>query len=87
MVRNLGGAIGIAVASQIVVERGKLHAMRLGESIVPYSDACQERLIGIVRTISGVYVDRKHVLLESGLRIRVRLRSRLSIIWSSAKQD
>jgi DHA2 family multidrug resistance protein len=67
MVRNLGGAIGIAVASQIVVERGKLHAMRLGESIVPYSDACEERLIGIVRTISGVYVDRKHALLESGL--------------------
>lgn len=34
---------------------------------MPYSDACQERLIGIVRTISVVYVDRKHALLESGL--------------------
>ncbi|MDE1179385.1 DHA2 family efflux MFS transporter permease subunit [Paraburkholderia sp.] len=66
MVRNLGGAIGIAIASQLVVERSKLHAMRLGEAVVPYSEAFQERLIGMVRTISGVYMDRQHALLGSG---------------------
>ncbi|MCM3011922.1 MFS transporter, partial [Bacillus subtilis] len=37
MVRNVGGAIGIAVMSQIVVERQKLHAMRIGEAVTPFS--------------------------------------------------
>ncbi|VVE12360.1 EmrB/QacA family drug resistance transporter [Pandoraea iniqua] len=44
MVRNVGGAIGIAVASQIVVERQKLHAMRIGESVTLYAEAFRERM-------------------------------------------
>ncbi|MBN4665921.1 DHA2 family efflux MFS transporter permease subunit [Pandoraea nosoerga] len=44
MVRNVGGAIGIAVASQIVVERQKLHAMRIGEAVTPYADAFRDRM-------------------------------------------
>jgi len=66
MLRNLGGAIGIAVASQIVVERGKRHAMQLGESIVPTSAAFQERLIDGVRNLYGVYVTRGQALSGSG---------------------
>ncbi|AJC19612.1 MDR family MFS transporter [Pandoraea pulmonicola] len=44
MVRNVGGAIGIAVASQIVVERQKLHAMRIGEAVTPYAEAFRDRM-------------------------------------------
>lgn len=34
-VRNVGGAIGIALAGQFVVEREKLKAARLGEAVTP----------------------------------------------------
>ncbi|WP_321868955.1 MDR family MFS transporter [Paraburkholderia tropica] len=52
MVRNVGGAIGIALASQIVVEREKLHAMRIGESITPYASAFQERMAALSRLVA-----------------------------------
>ena len=57
-VRNVGGAIGIAVASQIVVEREKLHAMRIGEVITSFSLETQERIIALVRRFGGLYVER-----------------------------
>jgi len=57
-VRNVGGAIGIAIASQIVVEREKLHALRIGEAINPFSLETQERVIALVRRLSGLHVDR-----------------------------
>ena len=66
MLRNLGGAIGIAVASQIVVQRSKLHAMRIGEAIDPFNVSYQERMIGMVRYVSGMYPNRAQALLASG---------------------
>ncbi|MGV0085030.1 hypothetical protein EEAAV_14380 [Rahnella aceris] len=45
MVRNIGGAIGIALSSQIVVEREKLHAQRIGELVTSFAQATQERLV------------------------------------------
>ncbi|MDG3439101.1 DHA2 family efflux MFS transporter permease subunit [Nitrospirillum amazonense] len=57
-VRNVGGAIGIAVASQFVVEREKLHASRIGEAASPFSIAFRERTIELVRVLSGQQVDR-----------------------------
>jgi MFS transporter, DHA2 family, multidrug resistance protein len=57
-VRNVGGAIGIAVASQIVVEREKLHATRIGEAVTAFSPETQERIIGLVRRFGGLYVER-----------------------------
>ncbi|KWA02525.1 disulfide bond formation protein DsbA [Burkholderia cepacia] len=62
MVRNVGGAIGIAVASQIVVERQKLHAMRIGEAVTPFSEAFQERMAMLVRLLSRVHVPRADAL-------------------------
>jgi len=52
MVRNVGGAIGIAIASQIVVEREKLHALRIGEAVTPFSPALQERMALLARLLS-----------------------------------
>ncbi|MFP3519325.1 EmrB/QacA family drug resistance transporter, partial [Pseudomonas sp. SIMBA_077] len=52
MVRNVGGAIGIALSSQIVVEREKLHAQRIGESVSLFAQATQERLVELVRLLA-----------------------------------
>jgi DHA2 family multidrug resistance protein len=67
MVRNLGGAIGIAIASQIVVEREKLHASRIGEAITPFNGAFQERMIGMVRVLTQGHVGRADAMAASGL--------------------
>ncbi|MFM0210316.1 DHA2 family efflux MFS transporter permease subunit [Paraburkholderia sediminicola] len=67
MVRNLGGAIGIAIASQIVVEREKLHAARIGEAITPFNGAFQERMIGMVRMLTQSHVGRTDAMAASGL--------------------
>jgi DHA2 family multidrug resistance protein len=61
-VRNVGGAIGIAMASQIVVEREKLHARRIGEAINPFSADFRERMIGMVRLLEHNQVDRETAL-------------------------
>ncbi|KVN23082.1 disulfide bond formation protein DsbA [Burkholderia pyrrocinia] len=62
MVRNVGGAIGIALASQLVVERDKLHAMRIGEAVTQYSAAFQERVVLLARLLSGRHLDRPDAL-------------------------
>lgn len=62
MVRNVGGAIGIAIASQIVVERQKLHAMRIGEWVSSYAGAFQERMALLERVLSGRHLPRADAL-------------------------
>lgn len=62
MVRNVGGAIGIAIASQIVVERQKLHAARIGESVTQYAHAFQERMVLLARLLSHTHVPRSQLL-------------------------
>ena len=67
MLRNLGGAIGIAIASQIVVEREKLHASRIGDVITPFNGAFQQRVIGLVRTLTQHHISRADALTGAGL--------------------
>ncbi|SDR48832.1 MFS transporter, DHA2 family, multidrug resistance protein [Paraburkholderia fungorum] len=67
MVRNVGGAIGIAIASQIVVEREKLHAMRLGESITLFSPAFRERVAYLARLLASNHAPRADVLPKGDL--------------------
>ncbi|WP_414448515.1 MDR family MFS transporter [Burkholderia sp. 22PA0099] len=62
MVRNVGGAVFIAIASQIVVEREKLHAMRIGEAVTPFSAAYQERMAALTRAIDGLHRARPQAL-------------------------
>jgi MFS transporter, DHA2 family, multidrug resistance protein len=69
MVRNVGGAIGIAVASQIVVERQKLHAMRIGEAVTPFAQAFQERMAAFTRFVSHGHLARPGDARELALAI------------------
>lgn len=62
MVRNVGGAIGIAVASQIVVERQKLHAMRIGEAVTAYSQPFQEHMADLARLAAHLHLSRANAL-------------------------
>jgi DHA2 family multidrug resistance protein len=53
MVRNVGGAIGIAIASQLIVVRQKFHAERIGEHVTPYLAAYRERIAQSVTRLAG----------------------------------
>lgn len=52
MVRNVGGAIGIAISSQVVVERTRFHAQRIGESVNPFEAATRERIDTLVHLLA-----------------------------------
>jgi DHA2 family multidrug resistance protein len=61
-VRNVGGAIGIALASQFVVERERLHASRIGEAVTPFSREFRERTVALVRLLTRQQLDPRTVL-------------------------
>lgn len=63
-VRNVGGAIGIALAGQLVVEREKFHDLIINEAANPFSIAYREQMLQLVRTFSGQQLDR-HTALYS----------------------
>lgn len=44
MLRNLGGAVGTAVLTQIVAMRERFHSERVGETVTLFSPSVQERL-------------------------------------------
>jgi MFS transporter, DHA2 family, multidrug resistance protein len=52
-VRNVGGAIGIALASQLVVEREKIHASRIGEAVTPFAPALRARMAEAAGVLTG----------------------------------
>lgn len=58
-VRNVGGAIGIALAGQFVVERERFHASRIGEAVTPWSLAFRERSADLMHVLR---VDRQQAL-------------------------
>lgn len=62
MVRNTGGAVGIAVISQVVVQREKFHSARMGEAATLYAPATRERIIESVQEFSGLHIDRWQAL-------------------------
>jgi DHA2 family multidrug resistance protein len=65
MVRNVGGAIGIALSSQIVVEREKLHAQYIGESLNLFTQATQERWAALVNVLAQRHLDTASALHSS----------------------
>lgn len=73
-VRNVGGAIGIALAGQIVVEREKLHAARIGEAVTPYSELYRERIIAMVRLLGHGQIDR-HLAMDGPVTAPLRERA------------
>ncbi len=50
MFRNIGGAIGISVATSLVTERGQVHMAYLAEHLTPYGQAYPD-LLGRVRQV------------------------------------
>lgn len=44
MLRNLGGAVGTAVLTQVVSQRERFHSARIGEQVTVFSPQLQERL-------------------------------------------
>ncbi|ABR81338.1 TPA: DHA2 family efflux MFS transporter permease subunit [Pseudomonas aeruginosa] len=44
MLRNLGGAVGTAVLTQVVSQRERFHSVRIGEQVNAFSPGLQERL-------------------------------------------
>ncbi|MCK9815250.1 EmrB/QacA family drug resistance transporter [Pseudomonas chlororaphis] len=65
MVRNVGGAIGIALSSQIVVEREKLHAHYIGESLNLFTQATQERWAALINVLGQRHLDTASALHSS----------------------
>lgn len=69
MVRNVGGAVGIALSSQIVVEREKLHAERIGESVTHFSAMTQARWVETVNMLSHRHWDHATALYSESLSL------------------
>jgi MFS transporter, DHA2 family, multidrug resistance protein len=64
LMRNLGGAVGIAIASTLLQNLGRLHATRLGESM---RDANTSLLAGVVQKMGVHGADAAHAqLMMSG---------------------
>jgi DHA2 family multidrug resistance protein len=76
LMRNLGGAIGIAIASTLLQNLGALHAERLGESL---NDGNTSLLAHTVQRMSGYGADAAHAqLMLSGQIARVVTRQALT---------
>lgn len=52
--RNLGGSVGISLASTILARRSQFHQSRLAENITPYNPAYQDSVHQIGQVTSGV---------------------------------
>lgn len=84
-VRNIGGAIGIALAGQLVVDREKFHAARIGEAVTPFSAAYRERIVDLVRLIEGERVERGTAMF--GAAAAPLRRQALGLINSAAHRE
>jgi MFS transporter, DHA2 family, multidrug resistance protein len=62
-VRNVGGAIGIALAGQFVVTRATFHAQRIGEAVTPFSPAFQQRIAHMPLVLIDRVVQREALIM------------------------
>jgi DHA2 family multidrug resistance protein len=51
LARNIGGSVGISLATTLVSRRAQLHQTRLVEHLTPYDEAFRERLAGLAQTL------------------------------------
>lgn len=73
MVRNVGGAIGIAISSQLVVERTRFHAQRIGESVNPFEPATRERIASLSHMLAKAGGEGTALLRQRALWLMDRL--------------
>ena len=69
MVRNVGGAIGIALCSQSIVEFTRQHAQQIGSAVTPFSTATQQQMVDTVRLLAGHAVSYQAALNSSGTQL------------------
>ncbi|MNC62596.1 hypothetical protein D3C75_1126340 [compost metagenome] len=62
----MGGAIGIAVASQFIVTRERLHALHIGESVTSFAPATHARVVELVRMLAKAPMDSATALFGNG---------------------
>ncbi len=60
LMRNLGGAIGIAIASTLLQDYGRIHAERFGEALAQGNTGL---LAGVVQRLGGLGADAAHAQL------------------------
>ncbi|MBP2232096.1 DHA2 family multidrug resistance protein [Azospirillum agricola] len=57
LMRNLGGAIGLAVINTVLIERGALHTNRLGDNLNLARPEVQQTLDGLAASFDGLVAD------------------------------
>ncbi|CAM4031203.1 Multidrug export protein EmrB [Pseudomonas reidholzensis] len=68
MLRNLGGALGTALLTQLVSQRERFHSARLGEHLTPFDSVLQQRLPDGVADPQSPEVMQTLALLDSSVR-------------------
>ncbi|PSJ38605.1 MFS transporter [Sphingomonas deserti] len=82
LMRNLGGAIGIAVVNTLLQDHGRIAALRLGESMARDRATAETLVQGVARRMSEITPDPERALLMAqGLFARVVEREALVLAF------
>lgn len=82
LMRNLGGAIGIAVVNTWLQDMTRLHALRISEALGQSAKAAEEMVAGLARGIAGNVPDpHQAVLMVDGIMARVVGRQALTLAF------
>lgn len=82
LMRNLGGAIGIAVVNTWLQDMTRLHALRLSEALGQSSRAAEEMVAGLVRGLSAYTPDpHQALLMADGILAKVVGREALTLAF------
>lgn len=68
MLRNLGGALGTALLTQLVSQRERFHSVRVGEGLTLFDGALQQRLPGGMVDPQSPQVMQTLALIDQGVR-------------------
>ncbi|HYH22824.1 MAG TPA: DHA2 family efflux MFS transporter permease subunit [Azospirillum sp.] len=64
LMRNLGGAIGLAVINTVLTDRAALHMNRLGDNLNPARPEVQSMIDGLVARFDGLVADPQAVAIQ-----------------------
>ncbi len=82
LMRNLGGAIGIAVVNTWLQDFTRIHALRLSEALGQSAKAAQEMIAGLVHGIAATVPDpHQALLIADGIMARVVGRQALTLAF------
>jgi DHA2 family multidrug resistance protein len=82
LMRNAGGAVGIALANTWLADNTRLHALRLSEALGQSAKAANDTAAALARELSAVTPDPAHALLMAqGLMSRIVGREALTLAF------